>query len=63
MLKGKVFRRKMLTPRRFKGIASFMTSYGIYSYLPYIAAYTGPTAPILTACIAAFYGMFSFAES
>jgi hypothetical protein len=63
-LRGKVYRRKLLNPRRFKGITSFIASYGIYSYLPYIAVYTGgSTIPILAACAAGFYGMLAFGES
>lgn len=62
-LKGKVYLRKTLSPKRLKGLGAFATTFGIYSYLPYIAVYTGPTAPILGACFAGLYGMFSFAES
>ena len=54
----------MLSPRRFKGLTSLAASFGIYSYLPYIAVYTGGSAiPIFAACAAGFYGMLAFGES
>jgi len=51
-----------LNPKRLKGATAFLTSYGIYSYLPYIAVYTGPTIPVVAACAAGLFGMLSFAE-
>lgn len=62
-MKGAVFKKKLLNPKRFKGVGAFATSFYIYQYLPYIAAYFGTTLPILTACFAGVYGMLSFAES
>jgi len=61
-LKGAVFRRKMLSPKRFKGISAFIASYGIYSYLPYIAATFGSGLPIFAACASGLYGVLAFAE-
>ena len=61
-LKGKIYKRKTLNPRRLKGFAGFTTAFGIYSYFPYIAAYFGATAPVLVACASSFYGMFAFSE-
>lgn len=59
-----MYKKKLLNPRRFKGITSFIASYGIYSYLPYIAVYTGgSTIPIFAACAAGFYGMLSLGDS
>ena len=52
-----------MNPKRLKGFAAFATSYGIYSYLPYLAVYTGPTIPVVGASLAVLFGMFSFAES
>lgn len=62
-LKGAVYRRKALNPKRLKGVGAFATSLYIYSYLPYIAAYLGPTLPVVAACFAGLYGMSAFAES
>jgi hypothetical protein len=62
-LRGAVFKRKVMNPKRLRGIGAFATSYGVYSYLPYIAAYFGPTVPVVTAVAAGLYGMLSFAES
>lgn len=62
-LKGFVYRRKALSPRRLKGITAFAATWGIYSYLPYMAVYTGTTAPILAACMAGLYGMNAFSET
>lgn len=56
-LRGKVFRRKVLDPQRLKGLGALLGSFGIYSYLPYISATTGPLAPVVVGCCAAFYGM------
>ncbi len=63
-LKGKVYKRKLLNPRRLKGISAFIASYGITAYLPYIAVYTaGPTLPIFAACASGLYGMWTLAET
>jgi hypothetical protein len=61
-LKGTVFRRRALNPRRFKGLGAFAATYGLYSYMPYIAAYVGTTLPIVTACFTGLYGLLAFAE-
>jgi predicted PurR-regulated permease PerM len=52
----------MLDPKKLKGIGALATTYGLYSYLPYIAAITGPTLPILTACFTGLYGMLAFSD-
>jgi hypothetical protein len=62
-LKGSIYRRKVLDPQRVKGLGAMATSYGIYSYLPYLAVYLGSTLPIVTACAAGVYGLLSFSES
>lgn len=62
-LKGLVYKRKTLNPRRVKGLGAFATTWGIYSYLPYLSVYFGSTFPILAACTAGLYGMFAFSES
>jgi hypothetical protein len=62
-LKGFVFRRKALNPRRLKGISAFASTFGIYWYLPYMAVYTGTATPIFVACMAGLYGMNSFSDT
>lgn len=62
-LKGAVYKRRLMNPKRLKGVGAFAATYSIYSYLPYLAAYLGSTVPVVAACAAAFYGMLSFAES
>jgi len=62
-LKGAVFRRRLLNPNRLKGITALGASFGIYSYLPYLAVYLGSTVPLLTACAAGIYGLIEFGES
>lgn len=62
-MKGAVFRRKALSPRKLKGLGGFAASYGIYSYLPYLAVYLGSTIPIVSACAAGLYGMLAFSET
>ncbi len=52
-----------MNPKRLKGLGAFAASYGIYSYLPYIAVYLGSTVPIVSACAAGLYGMLAFGES
>jgi hypothetical protein len=53
----------MLNPKRVKGIGAIASSFWMYSYLPYIAAYLGPTVPLMAVCFGGLYGMLSFAES
>lgn len=53
----------MLNPKRLKGVGAFAASYGIYSYMPYIAVSLGSTIPVFAACFAGLYGMFAFSES
>ena len=62
-LKGAVYRRKTLNPRKLKGVGAFATSLGVYSYLPYLTVYLGSTVPVFTAVAAGLYGMLAFAES
>lgn len=61
--KDEVFKRKTLSPRRFKGVGAFAASFGIYTYAPYIAAYLGTTLPMLGAVFGGLYGMLAFSES
>lgn len=61
-LKGKIYKRRMLNPRRLKGLGALAASYGLYSYLPYIAVSAGPTLPVVAAALAGLYGMFAFSE-
>ena len=60
---NQVFRRRALSPRKLKGVGSFLASYGFYSYAPYLAAYMGATLPVLGAVAAGLYGMLAFSES
>ena len=55
--KDEVFRRRTLSPRRFKGLGAFATSWAMYSYAPYIAMYFGATFPVVGAVCAGLYGM------
>ena len=61
--KDEVFRRRTLSPRRFKGLGAFASSFTLYSYAPYLAVYCGATAPVLGAVFAGLYGMLQFSES
>jgi hypothetical protein len=62
-LKGAVYKRKTLSPKRIKGVGAFAASLGLYSYLPYLTVYLGSTVPVFTAVAAGVYGMLAFAES
>lgn len=62
-LKGYVFRRKLLNPKKVKGFGALGASVYVYNYLPYIAAYFGPTIPLLALSATTVYGFLSFAES
>lgn len=62
-LKGAVYRKRALNTKRFKGIGALAATYGLYSYMPYIAVYLGATVPMVTACLAGFYGLYAFAET
>jgi hypothetical protein len=55
-LKGKVFKAKILSPRRLKGIGSFALSAYAYSILPYLTLLFGHTAPILAITAGTIYG-------
>ena len=61
-LKGLVYKRKLLDPKRLKGLGAFAGTFCIYSYLPLLSAYIGTTAPMFAACIAGVYGMYSFSD-
>jgi hypothetical protein len=61
--KDEVVRRRPLSPRRFKGLGGFATSWALYAYAPYIALYFGATVPVLGAVCAGLYGMLQFSES
>ena len=55
--KDEVFRRRTLSPRRFKGLGVFASSWALFTYAPYIALYFGATVPVLGAVCAGLYGM------
>lgn len=52
-----------MNPQRMRGIGGLAVSYGLYSYLPYIAVYLGPTVPVVSAVAAGLYGVLNFGES
>jgi len=62
-LKGAVFKRRVLSPKRLRGVGALVASWKIYAYLPYLAVYLGSTVPLVTACAAGLYGMLAFADS
>jgi hypothetical protein len=62
-LKGQVFKRKMMSPKKVRGLGAFASMVGIYSYMPYMAVYLGSTVPVVAMCASALYGMLSFSES
>lgn len=61
--KDQVFKRRLLNPRRLKGVGALASSLSLYAYAPYLTIYLGTTVPVLGAVVAAFYGMFAFADS
>lgn len=63
VLQGAVYKRRILSPRRFKGLGAFAASMGIYNQLPYLAVYFGSTIPVVTAAMAALYGIISFSDA
>ena len=60
---NQIFKRRVLSPRRFKGLAAFASAYGFYSYAPYLAVYMGASLPVLASVGASVYGMLAFSES
>jgi len=58
-----VFKRRVLNPRRLKGVGALASSFYLYSYAPYLAVSLGATAPVLGALFTAMYGLLAFAES
>jgi len=63
MLKGKIFKAKLLNSNRIQGIFSGLTAFTIYHYLPYFTLYAGPNIPILAAVFAGLYTIGAFGES
>jgi hypothetical protein len=62
-LKGYVYRRKLLNPKKLKGFGALGASAYVYTYLPYIAAYFGPTIPLLALSAGTVYGLLALGES
>ncbi len=62
-LKGYVFKKRAMNPRRVKGLGAFAGAASIYTYMPYLAAYLGSTVPLVSLVAASLYGMLAFAES
>ncbi len=62
-LDGNIYKRKFLNPRRLQGLGAFAATGYIYWYLPYIAAVTGPTLPVIAGVFTGLMGMMGFAES
>jgi hypothetical protein len=61
-LKGAVFKRKTLDSERVRGLGAFALSYGLYSYLPYLAVYFGGNLPLLAVVASGVYGVTKFSE-
>jgi hypothetical protein len=62
VLKGKIFKAKILTPSRVKGIASIGASIAAYKNLTMLTLMLGPMAPVAAIVGTAVYGMNQFAE-
>lgn len=60
---NEVFRRRLLSPKKLKGLGGFASAFGLYAYAPYLTIYIGTTLPLLGAVAAGFYGMLAFSES
>lgn len=58
-----MFRRKLLNPTKLKGFGALGVSAYVYNYLPYVAAYFGPTIPLLALSAGTFYGLAALGES
>ena len=61
--KDQVFKRRLLNPRRLKGVGALASSFYLYSYAPYLAVTLGSTLPVVGALATAVYGLLAFAES
>ena len=59
-LKGSVFKMKMMSDARMKGLMSFALTGALYSHMTPIAMMVGPTAPTLGIVFTALYGMKKF---
>ena len=59
-LNGKVFKMKMMTPNRLKGIVSFAAAGAAYSHWVSMTLMFGPTLPAFGIAAAAVYGMSQF---
>lgn len=61
-LNGKVFKMKMMTPNRLKGIVSFAAAGAAYSHWVSMTLMFGPTVSAFGITAAAVYGMSQFQE-
>lgn len=61
-LNGKVFKMKMMTPNRLKGIVSFAAAGAAYSHWVPMTLMFGPTVSAFGITAAAVYGMSQFQE-
>src|SRR4051812_38076528 len=62
ILKGKLYKHKLINVKRIRGVGALAFSASLYTYLPYIAAFTGSTVPVFGGFIAAIYGLLSMVE-
>lgn len=62
-LKGSIFKTKMLSARRLKGLGAFGAALGAYTHLHSLSMLMGPVAPMLGVVAATMYGARAFAES
>lgn len=62
-LNGKVFKMKMMTPSRLRGVLSFGAAAAVYSHWLPVTMALGATVPSLGVAAAAVYGMSQFKEN
>ena len=62
-LKGSIFKSKMLSARRLKGLGAFGAATGAYMHLHSLSMLMGPVAPMFGIVAATMYGARAFAES
>lgn len=61
-LKGSVFKRKLMDPKRVKSLGFFGLSFGLWSYFPYLALTFGSNLTTFAVTSTAICGMFKFHE-
>jgi hypothetical protein len=61
-LKGKVFKQKVMNPRRLKGVGAFALSYIAYNNMGALSMLVGTTLPMFALTASLLYGMKAFNE-